>query len=447
MSNVPMTRPWEMLAEHKTNYFHDSTFIEISNGRILHCSGKQFCTSDDGGISWSAPYQSRDKNGDVIGGGGTSLVKLDGNTIGLAAIRRGKGPDFPDWMERHSYMVYWRSDDEGKTWEKPVRMSLPALGQVVAYQDVFIRTSTGRIMLPIYTGLGHELHPLDQHYPHHGKLVNGQWVSTSAHFFGTGIAGSYVVYSDDEGRTWQQNKDGHLIIYIDWAASLSATSEPTIAEVAPGRIVMYQRTKLGRIFQSWSYDNGETWTSPVPTSLAATTTPAQIRKIPSTGHMLVVWNQESEDEIRAGYNRTRISSAISRNGGSVWEFYQNVHSMHDETRVEPGPIRAVRPEEMHNKPGQAPPTRDGKYLKIVDHHIRISYPSVFVMKDRVLIAHTYTHYEDHPTRAQLVKVGGADNKDFNQILKVLPLTWFYGGKEPADNPAFPKASDIAVPFP
>lgn len=43
------------------------------------------------------------------------------------------------------------------------------------------------------------------------------------------------------------------------------------------------------------------------------------------------------------------------------------------------------------------------------------------MKDRVLIAHTYSVYEQHPTRAELIlssrKPGG-----FNQELKVLPLT-------------------------
>ncbi len=33
----------------------------------------------------------------------------------------------------------------------------------------------------------------------------------------------------------------------------------------------------------------------------------------------------------------------------------------------------------------------------------------------------------------------------NQKLKVLPLTWFYGGKEPADNPFLPRAHEPASP--
>ena len=62
----------------------------------------------------------------------------------------------------------------------------------------------------------------------------------------------------------------------------------------------------------------------------------------------------------------------------------------------------------------------------------------------MLIAHTYSVYEPHPERAELIlssrKEGG-----FNQKLKVFPLTWFYGGKEPADNPFLPRGSDPAVP--
>ena len=67
-----------------------------------------------------------------------------------------------------------------------------------------------------------------------------------------------------------------------------------------------------------------------------------------------------------------------------------------------------------------------------------------LVKDRVLIAHTYSMYEEHPTRAELIlssrKEGG-----FNQKLKVLPLSWFYSGKEPADHPFLPKAYEPAKP--
>ena len=69
------------------------------------------------------------------------------------------------------------------------------------------------------------------------------------------------------------------------------------------------------------------------------------------------------------------------------------------------------------------------------------------MKDRVIIAHTYTLYKSHPTDARLITEGGK-NTAWNQKMKVLPLNWFYGGKNPSDNPILrvqPGSYDIAVP--
>ena len=436
--DVPMTRPEEMLAELKTNFFHSSTFVELEGGRILHAASTSFTTSDDGGLTWSQPSKRVDTQGNPVGGGDTSLVRLSGKGVGLAASKRSKesGSDDP------YYMVFWRSEDGGQTWQPPVRITPPGL-PAVAYQDVLLRTSSGRIVLPVYIHLTQPRGPNNETPPFYGKLVNNQWVSTAAHFSDPAFCAVYVAYSDDDGRTWRKNQDGYLFILHDWSTGFDRVDEPSVAEVAPGRLLMVMRASLGRLYQSWSDDNGVTWTRPQPMALAATETPAQIRRLP-TGHLLIVWNQESEEEVQRGLNRTRISSAISRNGGSVWEFFQNVESLLPGTRVEPGPIRPVRPAQHYFNPGQPAPVREVEQLGDSAQHARWSYPSVFVMKDRVLIAHTYSVYEPDPAKAQLVlssrKPGG-----FNQKLKVLPLKWFYGGKEPAPNPFLKEAYEPAKP--
>jgi hypothetical protein len=443
MGNVPMTRPEEMLAEHKTDFFHDSTFVEVEGGRILHAADTRFTTSDDGGITWSRPFECKDVDGNPVGGGGTSLVRLSGKGIGLAGMRRDPEARYAEGPWRGpvgAHILFWRSEDGGKTWERPVRATPPGI-DAYCYQDVLLRTSSGRIILPIYVSLVKSYAPIPLRFPHSGKLVSGQWVSTSAHFFGPRFPISTVCYSDDDGRTWQWNGGGVAICPDWWTSWYSYTSEPTVAEVAPGRLVMPLRTILGRLFFSWSEDNGESWTWPQATSLATSTAPAQIRTLP-TGHLLVVWNQESEEEVKRGYNRTRLSAAISRNGGSIWEFFQNVESMHEETRVEPGPIRPVRPAEYYYSPGLPAPEREGEHILEADFHGRWSYPSVFVMKDRVLIAYTYSYYEEHATKAQMVS---SREKGLDQKLKVLPLSWFYGGKEPADNPMLKEAYEPAKP--
>ena len=122
-------------------------------------------------------------------------------------------------------------------------------------------------------------------------------------------------------------------------------------------------------------------------------------------------------------------------------------SIHEKTRVEPGPIAPLRPAEQHYRPGRPAPEREAEYIENADSHARWSYPSVFVMKDRVIIAHTYTFYKPHPTDATIISDSGK-GRDWNQKMKVLPLNWFYGGLNPADNPMFrlpPGTYDIAVP--
>ena len=46
-------------------------------------------------------------------------------------------------------------------------------------------------------------------------------------------------------------------------------------------------------------------------------------------------------------------------------------------------------------------------------------------------------YEDHPTEARLVLTSRQEG-GINQKLKVFPLTWFYGGRQPANNMFFEK---------
>ena len=443
MSHVPMTRADEVLAVHLTQHGHDSSFVPLADGRIVHAGGDLFSYSEDGGLTWSDEFACVDRQGNPVGSSGTSLVQLADGGMGLAGMRQNPGARDAEEGLRTSHLVFWRSPDGGQTWEAPVRITPPGM-PTYAYQDVLLRTASGRLVLPVYAAFGQDLGPDGRRPPVCGKLVANQWVSTAAHFFDPRLTLVYVCYSDDDGRTWQRNQDGELIILRDWSTHFSYVNEPSVTEVAPGRLLMFMRTGLGRLFQAWSDDNGTTWSRPQPTPLAASPAPGQIRTLPN-GHLLAVWNQESEAEIRRGYNRTRISAAISRNGGSVWEFFQNVESLHEETRVEPGPIRAVLPEEIHFAAGCPAPERDGTYIATASAHGRWSYPSVRVLADRVIIAHTWSAYDEHPTEAWLTLSSRAGEGAPNQKRKVLPLTWFYGGRQPADNPYLPTAWEPARP--
>lgn len=417
MTNVPMTRPDEMLAMHEQNYGHSVSFVGLDGGRILEGTGAEFIYSDDGGITWSEPYPGLDHTGEPLPANCTSLVKLSGDAIGIATLRY-----LPGSTNRHdTQMVFRASEDEGHTWSPPVAMN-DCLLRAHALQDVMIRTTSGRLILPVYFAVGqgswHE-----EGKPFVGGYLNGNFVSTDGHFIDPHFCASYIVYSDDEGATWQPNSDGELFILRELAGPAEGAPEPAIVEVTPGRLMMVVRTGLGRLFQAFSDDEGETWSRLEPTQLAGTQAPGQLRKFPDTGHLLVVWTQQSEAEIRRGFIRTRLSTAISRNGGGLWEHFYNVESLHEQTHVEPGPIYRVRPEGAYGvHAGTSAQENDTDYIvSLPEGYGRWSYPSAFVAGDRVLISHTYSVHDS--------VTGEVINPGTNR-LKVLPISWFYGGDDP-----------------
>jgi hypothetical protein len=249
-------------------------------------------------------------------------------------------------------------------------------------------------------------------------LRGNQWISTGSHHTDPGFCWSYVYYSDDDGRSWKRSRSGEIFVWDPEAMTWSMTGEPTVVEVEPGKLLMLMRTMMGRLYKSWSFDDGETWSRAVPTALAASGAPAQVRKLPETGDLLVIWSQQSADEMRRGLIRSRLSSAISRTNGALWEFFANVESVLEKTWVEPGPIRFVRPEgRMGAGPLDPDPVRDPSYMEpITEAYTRCSYPSAFVYKDRVLVGHSNAHYD-------------AQGKwTIPGRIRVLPVSWFYGGK-------------------
>ena len=434
MSNVPMTRPEDTIAVHDQNYGHSVAFAELATGRLLLCGGGEFSYSDDGGVTWSRPFKGKNEKGEIFSPSDPSMVRLTGGVIGLSYLRKK-----PDAITRYeSQMMFVTSEDECKTWSSPVVMN-QCLKPAHAYQDTLIRTESGRLIQPVYFKITQGREPASWHHeeaPFVGGYLNGNFISSDAHFLDPGFLASYVLYSDDEGKSWTPNRDGELFIQLKPNDAFNKTGEPSIVEVTPGLILMIMRTTLGRMFQAWSEDNGETWSRPAPTQLAGTNAPGQIRKF-SNGHLLAVWTQHGEKEIKQGFIRTRLSSAISRNGGGIWEHFQNVESLHEETHVEPGPIRVACPEGRVSGHLGAAPENDAEYIvPLPEGYGRWSYPSVLVTGDRVLISHTYSVHDN--------KTGEAFPKGGSK-LKVLPISWFYGGQAPFDTSVVEKLSQAPKP--
>ncbi len=414
-TNVPMTNQKLMLAMHEQKYGHSVSFVELADGRVLLGGGNEFRVSADGGLTWSEPFKGKDDKGNEVHA--WALVRLSGEAIGLVF------PEFGPAPRSECDLFFRRSQDDGRTWSAPVQINPQGYSAYIC-QDVLCRTSSGRILLPAYLQFGQVEEPAWhlRGAPYALAWVNGNLVSTDAHFYDPSFSASLVFYSDDDGKTWQRSSE--LLITLDRVRVMESAAEPSVAEVAPGRLMMIMRTRLGRYFQAWSHDNGESWTWPEPTHLAGTQVPAQLRLIPSTGHLLCVFTQHSEDEVRRGFMRARLSSAISRTGGTIWELFQNVESILEDTHVEPGPIRVVQPEGRYSLAESGAYENDPGYIvSLPVGWGRWCYPSVLVLEDRVLISHTYSWYDEM----------GIRRNEGGSRLKVLPLPWFYGGREPYES--------------
>ena len=441
MSNLPMTNAQGALANLETNWGY-AAFVELEGGDILWGYGWNFRTSGDGGLSWSEPSRRPDTNGLPVMCQG--LVNLPGSGIGCVSCGYYDKDDGSKHLH-HGQLFFWRSEDAGRTWQPPIAVTQPgAHNQLLP--DSMVRTSSGRILIPAYIHFGQKIAARPPGTPtapgpqriFEGLLYHNQFVSNSAHYHDPTFCASTVFYSDDEGQTWQQTRSNYMPITIEFSGPYHWTDEPAIAEISPNNLLMFHRTLLGRLYQSWSYDDGETWTRPQPTQLAADNSPAKLVTLPDTNHLLCVWNQHSEEEVRRGLTRMRLSSAVSRTEGLVWEFFQNVESILEETWVPPGAIRVVRPENAYNPSGEEALVRDPNYLQRAPEGFgRWSYPSVLVYHDRVLVHHSYTKYD---RQARRVPPG------YGSRLKVLPIQWFYGETDPGiDVPDLPYASRAAVP--
>ncbi len=137
---------------------------------------------------------------------------------------------------------------------------------------------------------------------------------------------SYAYLSDDDGQTWrpsQRVKPG------------DGSWEPACIELKDGRILMLMRTGLGGQYQSFSSDGGETWSSPEPSQLAGTAAPVSISRVPTTGHLLAIWNHNPPATGADNRNRNPLTAAVSRSEGQTWENFRNIEQAPDDAWAYP----------------------------------------------------------------------------------------------------------------
>jgi len=292
-------------------------FVELKDGRFLALNGDSGIISKDRGRTWGDAYRIVTRDGRQIAGGrNSSIIRL---ASGKLAVQHCRTEDYGS--QKALRMFCAASDDEGKTWSEEYPINLPG-AKGWPLHDVMLQSKTGRLILPVracYAGSESERIAGQAR-----GTIHGHEIGVEGHAQYPEIDIAFVYYSDDEGKTWKTSENEILGWPDDGKRGLYATDEPTVAQLPDGRLIMFARSTFGRIAEAWSDNDGRTWTRALPNELCNSYSPARIRAIPGTGHLHCVWNQVTPAEIMGGFRRSRLTSAISRDGAKTWEHFKTL---------------------------------------------------------------------------------------------------------------------------
>ena len=249
----------------------------LKDGRLLMVLDQdgelRGCYSKDTGKTWKASFQLLRKPDGNAGYHHPSLTRAANGDLLLSYqyyVRKTRP------VYKISY--YRRSKDEGKTWGDQLFMAADGL-----FNDKPIRLSTGRLIAP---------------------------VEREAQVEGGDHAGyvSSVFFSDDNGYSWTKSNEVN-------ALPIEA-QEPHVVELKDGRLMMLCRTYSRFVLRSYSNDKGKTWSKgePIPElKLPAWSSALVVKRIPSTGDLLLLRSQSGEAGVRSPF-----VSVISKDDGKTW---------------------------------------------------------------------------------------------------------------------------------
>ncbi len=270
----------------------EGSIVELSDGRLLYAttrfagSASDFARADivarespDGGQTWGElrviqPNVAR-----------RNVMSVTLRYLGDPLDRQSRLGLFYLVKNGHDDLQVWlrRSRDDGTTFGDPIRVTRTP-GYHVMNNDRVVRLADGRLIAPV---------------------ASTRHVGKENHFRAT------CWISDDAGATWHRSK--RLLDYARRGAM-----EPGVVEREDGTLLMIARTQLGHIAVSRSQDRGETWSPLESWNVVSPESPATLGVIPSTGDLLLIWNDRYDAAAGHGGRRTPLVAAVSRDGGRSW---------------------------------------------------------------------------------------------------------------------------------
>jgi hypothetical protein len=294
-------------------------FVTLKSGRVLFIYTKYEGDSDDdgaaslasrysddGGLTWTKQDRMVVPHGAAKNVMSVSLLRLHDGRIALLYLRKYDGLCMP---------VISFSDDEGKRFTDPLTIVAPP-GYYVVNNDRLIQLKSGRLVVP--AGL-HRIRGFSN--PAATSMPDTGW-----------SPGAIVMHylSDDGGAHWFES----LTSNAPYFANGHGLQEPGVVELKNGKIWGWARasaTGLPPKFASqWtmtSSDGGMSFSEAKPSAFLSPCSPMSVKRIPSSGHLLAVWNDHSgrfklPEPKPSSWTRTPLVTALSGDEAKTWGNYK-----------------------------------------------------------------------------------------------------------------------------
>lgn len=245
--------------------------------------------SHDGGTTWDVPVTVvRADDCGAMNVMSVSLLRMLNGDIGMFYLIR------MNWLDMH--IVLQRSSDGGHTWKEPTRCSTRE-GYFVMNNDRVIRLSSSRIIIPAAehkNQIGED-----------GKVIFAPAITT---FF----------YSDDDGQSWHESTTP---LALNYPSCKSGLQESGVIELNPKQLYGWARTDLGRQYEFYSADHGESWSEAIPSRFTSPLSPLSMKRL-LNGQIIAIWNPVPLNNImienKATGGRTPLVYSLSCDNGMSW---------------------------------------------------------------------------------------------------------------------------------
>jgi hypothetical protein len=244
-----------------------------------------------------------------------NLATADGELHVLDAVLRRKAqrPGGPSGLAITRFIDLWHDRTvEGRSrWEGPKMIWDGYCGALMDWKQL----KSGRILVPF-----------------------GSWIAGRDVTHPTGSHVTTAVYSDDGGDTWALSPSELTSpCYQGYNGNNYGACEPSVIQLSDGRIWMLFRTQTGFMYESYSTDQGTTWSEAQASRFYSSTSPSDFDRLPD-GRLVNIWNNyEMPPRVDGQFEyggRDSLHAAISDDDGKTWrgfrEIYRDPHRLSPE---------------------------------------------------------------------------------------------------------------------